>query len=359
MIILIITRFTSKPKSMKAITRMTALIAIQCLILINVFAQQEKPLNVAILIFDEVQIIDYAGPWEVLGGVGNRVFTVAKSREPITTVLNMKVIPDYSFADAPHADILVIPGGGGPKSQGGSDPHLPTQDTPELLNWIRSSADQATYVLSVCNGALLLGKAGLLKGLSATTTFGMFDALRRIEPTATVVENKRFVDNGTIVTSAGLSSGIDAALHIVEKLNGRGAAQMHALGLEYNWDPQGNWARGSLADRYMMFMYKNVKGAESLARQGDSNRWENQWVIDPTIQSEVEVLDAVNATIQNNLTYGPPRPAWKLVSKRSDGSTWSFVDERGIKWTGNVEIQKAESGMKRPVLKVSVRKNAS
>src|SRR5258707_11319700 len=115
----------------------------------------EAAKKVAILIFDGVQIIDYTGPYEVFGAAGLEVFTVATSAATITTNMGMKVTPHYTLDDAPAADVLLIPGGG----------VIPTQQDPRVLKWIQEKSKQAEYVMSVCNGAYILSKTGLLDGL--------------------------------------------------------------------------------------------------------------------------------------------------------------------------------------------------
>lgn len=157
-------------------------------------AQKKK---VAILIFDGVEIIDYTGPWEIFGGAGFEVFTVPKTPEMITTVYGMKVTPNYTLEEHPAPDIVLVPGGQvfGPQSD------------LAVMRWLKDSASKAEVVLSVCNGAFILAKAGLLKGMKATTTRPLVDGLAAAGEDITPVHDVRFVDNGKIVTSGGLSAG--------------------------------------------------------------------------------------------------------------------------------------------------------
>jgi transcriptional regulator GlxA family with amidase domain len=182
--------------------------------------------NVAILIFDGVEILDFAGPYEVFAadGVHFHAFTVAKSREPITTGIGeMVVTPTHSFADCPKTDILIIPGGGtGEISR-----------NKEVLEFIRTRAASADVVLSVCTGAFVLGAAGLLDGLSATTHHADVEELRRAFPKVDVQSGKRFIDNGKFVTAAGVSAGIDASLHLVERLVGKEAVESILSRMQY------------------------------------------------------------------------------------------------------------------------------
>jgi hypothetical protein len=136
-------------------------------------------------------------------------------------------------------------------------------------------------VLSVCNGAFFLAKAGLLDGLEATTFASLIPGLQTAAPKAKVVSNKRFADNGKIITSAGLSSGIDASLHVVEKLLGKGWAQRVATNLEYNWDPESKFVRAMLADKYLESANDFIGSFERelVRHEGGTDRWETQWKI--------------------------------------------------------------------------------
>ncbi len=210
--------------------------------------------NVGFVVFPGVQIIDYAAPFEVFGQAAFRtkkynVFTVAQTLDSLRTSGGpgaARILPRYSFANHPRIDVLVVPGGGGalPGSGGVGDQIT----NPAMVDWIRTNGNSAQIVLSVCNGALLIGKAGLLDGLRATTFWGMLDRIHGVAPTAQLVTTERFVDNGRVITTAGLSSGIDGALHVVERLSGHGLAQDVALGMEYDWEPDNSFVRSALPD---------------------------------------------------------------------------------------------------------------
>lgn len=130
----------------------------------------EKSLTVAILIFNGVEIIDFSGPWEVFGAAGFKVHTVASGPGPIKTVFGEKLIPDYTLENSPQADIVLVPGGS----------IAPAMNDARVIEWIQTRAKEAKYVMSVCNGAFLLAKAGLLDGLSATTVRGGIDRLAKV-----------------------------------------------------------------------------------------------------------------------------------------------------------------------------------
>ena len=233
-------------------------------------------LNVAILIFDGVQIIDYTGPYEVLGSRGRRnVYTVAEKPDAIKTNMGMLVVPNYTFANQPKPDILIIPGGRGVGAQ------LSNQ---KVLDWIKDNAGDAKYVMSVCNGAFFLAKTGLLANMPATTTAGFIPSLKDFSPTTTPVYDKRFVDNGKIITTAGLTSGIDGAVHLIEKLDGPGWAKYIALGIEYNWQPDSDFSRAAIADTKLPNSLGNVLTATSvpLDMHGNKTEWEEKWMISAT-----------------------------------------------------------------------------
>jgi transcriptional regulator GlxA family with amidase domain len=194
-----------------------------------------KMRTVGIFIFDDVEVLDFCGPFEVFSVAGKRnaeafdVFTVAEKPGPISARNGLSVNPTFAFANAPAIDLLLIPGGQGTR---------PLLERPEVLDWIRRRAETAELVLSVCTGALLLAKIGLLDGLSATTHHAALDELRRHGPRVSVCEDRRLVDNGRIVTSAGVAAGIDMSFHVVARLLGQAAAEETARYIEYPW-PRG------------------------------------------------------------------------------------------------------------------------
>lgn len=195
----------------------------------------------AILLFDEVEVLDFAGPFEVFSVTGRRhgrqpfdVFTVAERGGPILARNGLSINPRYVFAGAPAPDILVVPGGYGTRRE---------MKNPGLVDWVAATAHQAQFVLSVCTGALILGAAGLLDGLEATTHFLAFDELRAVAPSAQHRPGVRVVDNGRVILSAGVSAGIDMALHVVARLEGREVARETARYMEY----EGAWEQAAVS----------------------------------------------------------------------------------------------------------------
>ncbi len=191
--------------------------------------------NVAILIFDEVEVLDFCGPFEVFSVTGRRkdltlfnVYTVAEKEQPVLARNRLSVNPGYTIRDCPQPDILVVPGGLGTRKE---------MHNPILIGWIKGCSQKAELVLSVCTGALLLAKAGLLEGLAATTHHGAIELLKEVAPHTTIHASQRIVDNGRIVVSAGISAGIDMSLHVVAKLLGKEQALDTAQYMEYDWKP--------------------------------------------------------------------------------------------------------------------------
>lgn len=193
-------------------------------------APAPKRRNVAILVFKGMEILDFAGPSEVFASTpGFNVYTVALSAAPVLSQGFVTITPQYTLATCPVPDIVVLPGGS-------TDPLL---QEAALIRWVRASAVRAEVLLSVCTGAGVLGKAGLLDGKQATTFHSYLDELQRANPAAKVVRGTRYVDNGQVVTTAGISAGIDGSLHVVARLLGLEAARNTALTMEYDkWQPE-------------------------------------------------------------------------------------------------------------------------
>jgi len=188
--------------------------------------------KVAIFIHDGVELLDFSGPGEVFASTAHRqafeVYTVAASPDPILSQGFVTIKPQYTFANCPPSDIIILPGG---------RTDVPLGDA-AVIKWIKDSSPKAEVVMSVCTGAFLLAKAGLLDGREATTHWSAIESLRQEAPKTTVRENRRFVDNGKVVTAAGVSAGIDMALHVVDRLLGREVAAQTAHYMEYKWQPE-------------------------------------------------------------------------------------------------------------------------
>lgn len=287
-------------------------------------AEADKAPTVAILLFDHAEIIDFAGPWEVFGGAGYKVFTVAEKTDPVNCVYGQRVVADYTFENGPRADVLLVPGGGVGEAV----------NNPKLVEWVQSNAKGASYVMSVCTGAFILAKAGLLDGLTATTVRGGIDRLASAGRNIKTVYDRRYVDNGKVITTAGLSSGIDGALHLVSKMQGRGTAQEVALGIEYNWDPEAKFARAAYADRYL----PDFKGFEAkvLSTQGDTDRWEIRALVAKPA-SAAEIVELTHKQLVSDTPHaGSPVTVVPRARRDSDRAEleWRFRDDEGRGWRG-------------------------
>ncbi|HEX4622372.1 MAG TPA: DJ-1/PfpI family protein [Myxococcaceae bacterium] len=184
--------------------------------------------SVAIVVHDGVELLDFAGPGEVFAATGAfRVFTVAPRKGPVISQGFLRVVPDYSIDDSPKPDIVLVPGG---------STEVLLADA-RFMAWLKKTAAEDALTVSVCSGALTLAKAGLLDGLRATSHYGVIPGLKKDYPKVTVVDDVRFVDNGKVITTAGVSAGIDGALHVVERLLGTETAWRTARYMMYAWEP--------------------------------------------------------------------------------------------------------------------------
>ena len=184
--------------------------------------------HVGIFLFNDIELLDFAGPYEVFSVASElnnyalfKVFTVAQNKGEIQSVNGLKIIPDFSFIDHPDIDLLIIPGGVGTKSE---------MLKKDVLHWLSQTHQNSEITMSVCSGARLLGSLGLLDGVECTTHHEVAEHLQEIAPQAIINKEKRY-------THAGISSGIDLSLHIVEKLFGEEVAKNTKIYMEYgDWD---------------------------------------------------------------------------------------------------------------------------
>ncbi|HDR4763735.1 TPA: DJ-1/PfpI family protein [Bacillus thuringiensis] len=188
--------------------------------------------SVGIFLFNEVEVLDFAGPFEVFSVTEVNeekrftVYTVSENGEMITARNGLKVQPDYSIENLPPVDILIIPGGLGARKY--------EIKNEIVIKWIRQQMKEVKLMTSVCTGALLLAKAGLLEGLKATTHWASIEKFKNEFQNVEVIENVKFVDEGHIITSAGISAGINMAFHIVKNLLGVHVAEDTAKRMEYD-----------------------------------------------------------------------------------------------------------------------------
>jgi transcriptional regulator GlxA family with amidase domain len=193
-------------------------------------ADDDAAIPVAVLIDQRAAVIDFCGPWEALQDAQadpNRfqLYTVAPTADPIRVSGGMKIVPDFTLANAPAPKVIVIP------AQQGSRQVSAT--TGAKIEWLRAAQQHADITMSICTGAFLLARTGLLDGLTATTHHNYFDDFEHSFPQVHLLRDQRFIDHGSIISTGGLTSGIDGALHVVERYYGRDTARSTAAYMEY------------------------------------------------------------------------------------------------------------------------------
>lgn len=203
---------------------------------------RQRTLSVNILLFPEIEILDFAGPYEVFSvasricgkglGLAHPAFqlrTVAAERALVSARHGLGVMADSGFADAPPCDVLIVPGG----------VVTQPQNDPATLDWVRQTSANASLTASVCTGAFILAQAGLLQNCRATTHWEDIPDLRAAFPDLEVIESVPFVDLGSLISSAGISAGIGMSLHLVGRILGADAAQATARQMQYDWVDSG------------------------------------------------------------------------------------------------------------------------
>jgi transcriptional regulator GlxA family with amidase domain len=191
--------------------------------------------TIGILLFDGVEELDAIGPWEVLSywcarypDDGWSVLTFSRDGGVVHCAKGLRVLSDHTYADVPALEVLLYPGGRGARAQ---------VDDEEQVAWTRAQRAKVPLITSVCTGALVLAKAGLLTGRRATTHWASLDRLAQLDPTITVDRGSRYVDDGDVITAAGISAGIDMALHLVARFAGVDRARQVRRGIQYDPEP--------------------------------------------------------------------------------------------------------------------------
>jgi len=189
--------------------------------------------TIGILLFDDVEELDFVGPWEVFSATTQHLFpddqvvTIAQQSRPIRCAKGLHVLPDFDFSNAPPLDVVLVPGGQGTRREVSNQ---------TLIGWLREAGQNCQWVTSVCTGALLLHEAGFAKGRRVTTHWAFIETLRQ-RGDVTVLENRRYVRDGNVVTAAGVSAGIDMALWLVGQIYGVDVARKVQRGIEYDPAP--------------------------------------------------------------------------------------------------------------------------
>ena len=192
-------------------------------------------MEIGIVVFPDAEELDFAGPWEVLGAWAEhhpeddvRLRLLARDGSPVRCRKGLTVVPDGRLGDATGLDVVIIPGGKGTR---------PLMGDERMLSWVREQANRGALMTSVCTGSLVLAAAGLLDGRPATTHWAALDELRAAGRDVDVRESDRFVDDGAVVTAAGVSAGIDMALHLVERLHSTERARDVRREIQYDPEP--------------------------------------------------------------------------------------------------------------------------
>ncbi|WP_080056382.1 DJ-1/PfpI family protein [Spirosoma aerolatum] len=279
------------------------IISLLLLMVLGLSAQAQSGTNsdttrVAILLFPGVELLDFAGPLEVFNHMeAATVYTVAAQSGPMTIMQKMlTVVPEYTLSTAPLPDVLVVPGGRMEEVM---------QDS-SVVNWISRTSAHRKLTMSVCTGTFLLNKAGMLDGKTITTHWAATHMLQQIAPKATVMEHTRFVDQGNLLTTAGVSAGIDGALHVVARLKGMEAAKQIARIMEYdNWEPQAGLVVGK-AQAHTKGKTKATVNKATVVKKtvaAKPTQLKLASLIDPVCQMSVEGMVADTARYMGK-TYG-------------------------------------------------------
>ncbi|MFA0809925.1 DJ-1/PfpI family protein [Microbulbifer epialgicus] len=268
--------------------------------------------HIGILLYDDAQTIDYAGPYEVFGQANYRLTTISENGETITSAMGLQVVPDTSFDQESQFDAVIIPGGGINKAM----------ENPKILRWIKEQSEQVQYVLTVCNGAFILANTGLLDGKKATTIRGAFNSFESSFPDIELVKDKKFVDNGQLITTAGLSSGIDGALYLVSKVDTMEKAKSVAAKIEYQWRPQGGYIRGMMADRIMPDL-GDLPGSIQFVSEEYSYGSLEDWYSAFQLSADI---NAVKNWLNEQMIE---KSKWKKDLKKSNANRWVYhsIDE--------------------------------
>lgn len=207
------------------------------------------------------------------------------------------------------------------------------------MQWIRKKSAESRVTLAVCNGAYWLAQAGLLDGKPATTMSGMCDNLKKNFPQIQVVTDQRFVDAGSIVTTGGLSAGIDGAFHVVEKLQGDTYARSTALNMEYDWRPEHSFVRSNLADKYLMRVgsihFPDDARRKRISGVGDTGHWDEEWQVTTVKSTPQDVMNAIEEALR--------AAQWRKVASTSGDtlrSTWRFKGDDGAEWKASYVLTK-------------------
>lgn len=283
--------------------------------------------NVGILIFPGCQTVDVNGPYDMMVHAKLNVVLVSEHASPISSNTGFTYTPDCSFENCPKLDAIIVPGG--------FVPYKGDEDCAEA-NWVRERTKDCKYVMSVCNGALLLTIAGALDGKTATSTHMMLDFWEKDAPKIKVVRDKRYVQDGNVITTGTGTAGMDGTLRLIELLDSRASAEAAALEEEYFWDPSNSYIRGSLAEPLLRKAigpgFTLPEGVKTQLNElhGDSKQWLRQWKVSGDKISNADVLKALDNRLGKS---------WTSVKTTDSSIEYSFKDEKGRTWKGLLSIE--------------------
>lgn len=298
----------------------------------SLIAQEKQQYNVAIFLYQNVELLDFAGPTEVFAATaGFKVYTVSVDGKEILSQGLLTVKPQYSISNAPIPDIVVLPGGNsGPSSK-----------DRKVIEWVQSRHRAGTLMLSVCTGVFILARAGLLENLAVTTHYGSISSLQTLLKNSKVLEHTRFVDNGNILTTAGVSAGIDGALHAVARIKGVKVAKATARYMEYDkWDP--NNGKIVYRNQYLQQQQaqannapkKNFPTGTPIPFQGELEDCSNDLLSKGLNQQAAHLLEAGIQWYPNSAAlYNQLSKAYKKIGKQApmDETTFlAMIDEQKV-----------------------------
>lgn len=292
---------------------------------------EDKPIKpsprrtAAIVLFNGADIMDVTGPMSVFEHAGFNVVTVAKDSNSKTIGMYTPLKPNYTFKTLPKVDVIMIPGGG---------PAEGNQDM-EIVNWLKERDNSTDTMFSVCSGAFFLGLAGILDGNEATTFAMLIPNLKEQFPKANVLNNVKYTNNGHVITSSGLSSGIDASFEVVAKYFGVGYAQDVANRMEYPWKRRNDYARTQLADNYITSLrgLMNRFATDFYYSEGDMNSWESRLVLWNQVNQK-EFLSFINNQISKMDGY--------VQSHVTKNSILAIIDHKNL-GRGQISISLKQS----------------
>ena len=251
----------------------------------------ERP-SVGIFLFDMADIMDVTGPMSVFEHAGFRIMTFGLDMEVKMIGMNMELKPDYSIDNLPETDVLLFPGGGMSESDPGNR---------EVQAFIKSRTDSTDLFFSVCSGAFFLAEAGLLKDNKATTFASLIPRLKNNYPDAEVLNDVKYTVNDKVITSAGLSSGIDASFQVVSRFYGKGRAMEIANHMEYPWQDADEYARSQLADNFIMNLNQLMRlfAISFEYSDGDYNQWRCEYVLTAQMKPE-DIFKSFKKELEKN-----------------------------------------------------------